>query len=179
MVPANASTRADGATNSYAPDIEAQIGGNAAQGRSIFFDDTEPANCGVCHTFQGEGGSVGPDLTGLASKPPDEILRSILRRDTVVEPKYATLEVATRDGQRYMGVERDETRKCSGCTTLLPCRLCLARFSKSNIVKVETLKGSVMAGDYGEKYSRKDFLDLITYLKAGGPNPNLMFPHTR
>jgi putative heme-binding domain-containing protein len=178
-LPANASTRADGATNSYAQDIEAQIGGNAAQGRSIFFDDTEPANCGICHTFQGEGGSVGPDLTGLASKPPDEILRSILRRDTVVEPKYATLEVATRDGQRYMGVERDETEKVFRLYDTSSMPPVSRSFLKSNIVKVETLKGSVMPGDYGEKYSRKDFLDLITYLKAGGPNPNLMFPHTR
>jgi hypothetical protein len=55
----------------------------------------------------------------------------------------------------------------------------LRSFLKSDVVKTETLKGSVMPKDYEEKYSKKDLLDLVTYLKAGGPNPNLMFPHTR
>jgi putative heme-binding domain-containing protein len=177
--PAKASTDRAKLTDSYLPAVEAEVGGNAAQGRSIFFDDAEPANCGVCHTFQGKGGRVGPDLSKLANKSPDEILRSILQPDTVVDPRYATISITTRDGQQYIGVKRDETKdliRMYDSSSMPPVS---RSFLKSDVVKTETLKGSVMPKDYGEKYSKKDLLDLVTYIKAGGPNPNLMFPHTR
>jgi hypothetical protein len=54
----------------------------------------------------------------------------------------------------------------------------LRSFLESDVVKTETLNDSVMPADYGEKYSKKDLLDLVTHVKAGGPNPNLVFPHT-
>jgi putative heme-binding domain-containing protein len=179
QAPANASTDRAKPTDSYLPAVEAEVGGNAAQGRSIFFDDAEPANCGVCHTFQGRGGRVGPDLSNLANKSPDEILRSILRPDTVVDPRYATISITTRDRKQYIGIKRDETKdliRMYDASSMPPVS---RSFLKSDIVKTETLKGSVMPNDYGEKYSKKDLLDLATYLKAGGPNPSLMFPHTR
>jgi len=178
-VPANASTDKVNPPESYLPAVEVKVGGNAAQGRSIFFDDTEPANCGVCHTFQGKGGRVGPDLSNLANKSPDEILRSILQPDTVVDPRYVTISITTRDGQQYIGVKRDETKDLIRMYDASSMPPVLRSFLKSDVVKTETLRGSVMPKEYGEKYSKKDLLDLVTYLKAGGPNPNLMFPHTR
>jgi putative heme-binding domain-containing protein len=177
--PTNTTTEAAKLVGSYLPSVEAEVGGDAAQGRSIFFDDAEPANCGVCHTFQGRGGHVGPDLSNLTNKSPDDITRSILRPDTVVDPKYATIAITTRDGQKYIGVKRDETKdgiRMYDASSMPPVS---RSFLKSDVVRTEALKGSVMPEDYGEKYSKKDLLDLVTYLKAGGPNPNLMFPHTR
>jgi putative heme-binding domain-containing protein len=170
--------RAKGA-DSYLPAVEAQIGGNAAQGRSIFFDDAEPANCGVCHTFQGKGGRVGPDLTNVSSKSADEILRSIVQPGAVVDPAYAAISITTRDGTRYIGLKRDETKDLVRIYDASSMPPVLRTFLKPDVVKMETLKSSVMPANYGTKYSKQDLLDLVTYLKAGGPNPNLMFPHTR
>jgi putative heme-binding domain-containing protein len=166
-------------TTTYLPAVAAEVGGDAARGRAIFFDDEEPANCAVCHTFQGKGGRVGPDLSNLNEKSPDEILRSISHPESVVDSKYPTIEINTREGQKYVGLKRDETKdvvRLYDTSSLPPVS---RAFLKSDILKMETLMSSVMPADYGEKYSKKDLLDLVTYLKAGGPNPNLMFPHTR
>jgi putative heme-binding domain-containing protein len=179
--PAVANTSADRAklTDSYFPAVEVEVGGNAAHGRSIFFDDAEPSNCGVCHTFQGKGGRVGPDLSNLTNKSPDEILRSILRPDTVVDQRYTTISITTRDGKQYIGVKRDDTKDLIRMYDASSMPPVLRSFLKSDVKKTETLRSSVMPNDYEEKYSKKDLLDLVTYLKAGGPNPSLMFPHTR
>jgi putative heme-binding domain-containing protein len=160
--------------------VEAEVGGNAREGRSIFFDDTEPANCGVCHTYQGKGGRVGPDLTNISGTAPDEILRNILQPDTtVIDPRYAKIQITTRDGQPYFGVKSDETEDVIRLYDTSSMPPVLRTFLKSAVLNTEILRGSVMPGNYGQKYSQKDLLDLVTYIKAGDPDPNLMFPHTR
>jgi putative heme-binding domain-containing protein len=160
--------------------LEAEVGGNAREGRSIFFDDTEPANCGVCHSYRGKGGRVGPDLANIAGIAPREILRDILQPDTaVIHPRYAKIQITTRDGLLYVGVKSDETKDVIRVYDTSSMPPVLRTFLKSAIVNTEELKGSVMPRDYGQKYSQKDLLDLVTYIKAGDPDPNLMFPHTR
>ncbi|MEO8428858.1 MAG: PVC-type heme-binding CxxCH protein, partial [Verrucomicrobiota bacterium] len=57
---------------------EALFGGDPAAGRKIFFERAEAA-CMRCHKVQGEGGDVGPDLTGIGTRQKREyILESIL-----------------------------------------------------------------------------------------------------
>ena len=46
---------------------EALVGGDAAQGRVIFFERAE-ASCLRCHKVGNEGGEVGPQLDGIAAK---------------------------------------------------------------------------------------------------------------
>jgi alcohol dehydrogenase (cytochrome c) len=160
--------------------VEAEVGGNAREGRSIFFDDTEPANCGVCHAYAGKGGRVGPDLANIAGMTQREILRDILQPDTaVIDPRYAKIQITTRDGQLYVGVKGAETKDVIRLYDTSSTPPVLRTFLKSAIVNTEELKGSVMPGNYGQRYSHKDLLDLVTYIKAGDPDPNLMFPHTR
>jgi putative heme-binding domain-containing protein len=81
-------------------------GGDPARGRTIFRGDQ--ARCAQCHAFRGEGGTVGPDLTGIASKGRAEIYRSLATPSAAIEPEYTTYTVATRDGQVLSGVVRAE-----------------------------------------------------------------------
>ena len=57
---------------------ETLYGGDAAAGRKIFMEKPE-ASCVRCHKIKGEGGEVGPDLTGIIARHDREyILESIL-----------------------------------------------------------------------------------------------------
>jgi putative heme-binding domain-containing protein len=59
-----------------------RVEGSAARGRKHFFAD--PGNCFACHSFRGEGSSIGPDLTEIAKKfGPAELL------DALVNPSGA------------------------------------------------------------------------------------------
>ena len=71
-------------------------GGDADRGKAVFTQ-----NCAKCHTYAGEGGKVGPELTGMASHhPPGRVARShILDPSRSIEGNYTQYALATTDGR--------------------------------------------------------------------------------
>src|SRR4029434_3607331 len=51
----------------------AQGGGDVAVGQAAF-----EKNCAVCHTLEGKGGKVGPDLTGIGARPKSDLLAEVI-----------------------------------------------------------------------------------------------------
>jgi putative heme-binding domain-containing protein len=142
------------------------IRGSIEAGRSLFFDSAETRNCRVCHTAQNRGGRVGPDLTELARKTPREILQGIVAPHAAIDEKYATITITTRAGEKFTGVKRDEdeTRiRLFDTSTLPPVS---RAFLKSEVAKTERLNTSAMPADYASKYSFKQLLDLVSFLKS-------------
>jgi putative heme-binding domain-containing protein len=142
--------------------------GDPAAGRELFFGTNETTNCRVCHTVAGIGGKVGPDLTGLGTKPAKEILQNITTPHASVDAKYAGVTITLKDGSRFTGVKRDEdetTIRLYDTSSLPPVS---RAFLKSEVSKIEMLKTSAMPADYGTKYSRKQLLDLVGFLKTAG-----------
>jgi len=151
------------------------IHGDVEAGRALFFDSAEIQNCRVCHTLQNRGGRVGPDLTGLAGKPPREILRSIVAPHAAVEERYATITITTRAGEKFTGVKRDEnetTIRLYDTSTLPPVS---RAFLKSDVAKTERLNTSAMHADYASKYSLKQLLDLVSFLKSSNVSLKELF----
>ena len=64
------------------------------------------ARCSQCHTFRGQGGKVGPDLTDIGKKGRAEIYRAIAAPSAAIEPDFASFSVATKNGQVVVGVVR-------------------------------------------------------------------------
>lgn len=142
--------------------------GDAAAGRELFFGTNETTNCRVCHTVAGVGGKVGPDLTAVAAKPAKEILRSITAPQAATDENYASLAITLKDGSRFAGIKRDEdetTIRLYDTSSLPPVS---RAFLKSEVARTEKLKTSPMPGHYGAKYSRKQLLDLVAFLKTAG-----------
>ena len=142
------------------------IRGDVEAGRAIFFDSAETQNCRVCHTAQNRGGRIGPDLTELAARPPREILRSIVAPHAAIEERYATITITTRAGENFTGVKRDEnetTIRLYDTSSLPPVS---RAFLKSDVAKTERLNTSAMPADYASKYSFKQLLDLVSFLKS-------------
>lgn len=140
--------------------------GDAEAGRSLFFDSAEIQNCRVCHTVQDRGGKVGPDLTALANRSPREILQSIVAPHSRIDEKYMMIAITTRGGEKFTGVKRDEnetTIRLYDTSSLPPVS---RAFAKSEVAKVEKLNTSAMPGDYASRYSFKQLLDLVSFLKS-------------
>jgi putative heme-binding domain-containing protein len=164
-----ASTKTESDKPVVASSDSADLRGDASAGRELFFDATQTQNCRVCHTVGGIGGKIGPDLSSIADKPAREILQSIAAPHAVIDEKYATIAITTRDGARYTGVKRDENEKVIrlyDTSTLPPVS---RAFLKEEIVKTEKLSTSAMPGDYAARYSLKQLLDLVSFLKSGDP----------
>ncbi|MEW6157764.1 MAG: PVC-type heme-binding CxxCH protein [Verrucomicrobiota bacterium] len=79
--------------------------GDAARGKEVYV-----ANCAVCHLFNGQGGKVGPDLSGIGSRDRADILLEILDPNRSVEANYRLWSVATKDGETYSGRLDAETQ---------------------------------------------------------------------
>jgi uncharacterized protein len=72
--------------------------GDVARGKEVF-----ATTCAVCHVINGQGGKVGPDLSGIGAKPRTEILTDILDPNRSVEANYRLWTVATKDGETLSG----------------------------------------------------------------------------
>jgi putative heme-binding domain-containing protein len=79
--------------------------GDAARGKEVF-----TASCAVCHTFNGQGGKVGPDLTGIAARDRGDILTEILDPNRSVEANYRLWNVTTKGGDTFSGRLEAETQ---------------------------------------------------------------------
>lgn len=151
------------------------IRGDVEAGRSLFFDSAETHNCRACHTEQNRGGHVGPDLAGLAGKPPREILQSIVAPHAAIEERYATITITTRAGEKFTGVKCDENEtmiKLYDTSTLPPVS---RAFLKTDVAKTVQLNTSAMPADYASKYSFKQLLDLVSFLKSSNVSLKELF----
>jgi quinoprotein glucose dehydrogenase len=87
---------------------ECLVGGDAENGKKIFVEKAE-ASCVRCHKFHGEGGEVGPHLTGIGSRKDRQyILESIVFPNKQVAQGYDSVIVVTKSGSTYAGTLKSE-----------------------------------------------------------------------
>ena len=71
------------------------------QGRVLF-----TSICGACHQLNGQGGAIGPDLTGSDRGNLDYLLGNILDPSAVVADAYRQTTLTLKDGRVFVGVIR-------------------------------------------------------------------------
>src|SRR5690606_14258121 len=71
---------------------------NAVNGRQVY-----QLTCGPCHKMHGEGGIVGPDLTGSNRTNTDYLLSNIMEPSAEIQDDYKMVVITTRDGRNYAG----------------------------------------------------------------------------
>jgi putative membrane-bound dehydrogenase-like protein len=65
--------------------------------------------CAACHTLFGEGGKIGPDITGSNRANLDYILENILDPSAIVGKDYRMTVIVTKDGRTVAGLIQKET----------------------------------------------------------------------
>jgi putative heme-binding domain-containing protein len=85
------------------------LAGDAQNGRTLFFAETA-TQCKSCHRVGGVGIGLGPELDAIGAKyPKPDLLRHILEPSREIDPKFAALTIATKDGQVHIGLLREKT----------------------------------------------------------------------
>jgi quinoprotein glucose dehydrogenase len=88
---------------------ECLTGGNAEDGKKIIVEKAE-VYCIRCHKAGGDGGEVGPDLKGIASRRTREyILESIVYPNKHFAEGYESLVVTLKNGTTYAGIVKSES----------------------------------------------------------------------
>ncbi|GIW85759.1 MAG: cytochrome c [Isosphaeraceae bacterium] len=95
---------ADRPRDDQAWQTELGSGGSVSAGRRVFLD--RAIGCVDCHTAEGRGGSIGPDLSTIGRTfGRDRLLESILHPSAEIAQAYRPTRVATTDGRVYVGLQ--------------------------------------------------------------------------
>lgn len=148
--------------------------GNASHGRELFYGN---AACSTCHMFQGKGGRLGPELTGVATarstsylveslrNPSKRLAQGISEAMKEFSTEYETVNAETADGTRYQGTLLNED---SFTVQFLDTREQVHSFDKASLKSLQISRQSLMPA-YDEKMlPEKDLQDLLAFLFQQG-----------
>ena len=124
--------------------------------------------CGQCHKFAGEGGSVGPDLTGVGRRLSlHDLLESIVLPSKVIAEGFATTEMETKSGEIITGRVLQEDDQI---VVILPQTATAeaASLRKSDIRRRELSKVSNMPAGILNTLQGNQILDLLAYVVSDG-----------
>ena len=126
------------------------------------------AGCSQCHRFAGEGGSVGPDLSGAGRRlSARDLLESIILPSKVIAEGYATTEIETKSGEVFNGrVERENGQ----VIVLRPLSATeeAVTLTKTAIRRRSLSKTSNMPTGMLNALHETQILDLLAYLISDG-----------
>lgn len=151
------------AKDALAPWRETLFGGNAAAGRRTFIERQDAA-CLRCHKVNGEGGEVGPELTGIGQKQNREaILESIVFPNKQVAPGFENVVVELKNGKSYAGQVKRET--ATELDIFSPEDGVLLKLSKQEI-KSRDRGLSAMPEELVKLLSKTELRDLVEFLST-------------
>jgi len=126
--------------------------------------------CAACHRFDGAGGGVGPDLSGVASRYTlRDLMENIIEPSKVISDQYGSEEVQLADGSSLVGRAYVENGKL--VVTADPRNP--EEFTAVALDQVKSRKPypvSLMPAGMINPLNQDELLDLIAYLQSGG-NP--------
>jgi len=142
-------------------------GRDFAQGKAMFSSTL----CINCHHFNGEGGNVGPDLTGSGSRYTlRDLLENIIDPSKVISDQYPTEQIQTKDGGLIIGrVIVQENGKLFVMTSALAPDT-LTPVDESTIKSRGNYPVSMMPPGLINALNKDELLDLLAYIQSAG-NP--------
>jgi len=135
--------------------------GDAARGMTLF-----KSVCAVCHTMNGEGGKIGPDLTGTGVRPRGDILIDIVDPNRSVEANFRLWTVTMKSGENYAGRLDSETSMSVDILDLVGKKYTLQR---AEIKEMNTTGMSIMPVGF-DQFPPEDLASLLEYITSSASN---------
>ena len=155
------------------PLVQGQLTGRDFEhGRKMF----GAANCFACHRFAGEGGAVGPDLTGLAGRFDSRaILESVLEPSKVISDQYAAVQIQTIHGKVVVGRIVNLAGDVMRVNTDMLDPNAQEAVDRREIEAMIPSKTSMMPKGLLNTLNQNEVLDLMAFLLSRGDASNPMF----
>ena len=133
-----------------------------SHGRLVF-----KKTCSQCHTLYGEGGKIGPDLTGSNRKNLDYVLQNALDPSAAVGNAYQMTTIITTAGRVISGIVLEKTG--SAVTIQTANERVVLSLDDVEETKLSTI--SMMPDGLLQKLSKEEVRDLIVYLASSDQVP--------
>ncbi|MCC7333974.1 MAG: PmoA family protein [Pirellulaceae bacterium] len=130
-----------------------------ANGRAIF-----KRSCAACHKLNGEGGSVGPDITGANRGNLEYLLSNIVTPSAIIQDAYRMHVILTDDGRVYSGILLEETERHVRLRVAdreEPVTIARADIDSREISAVSMMPEGVLS-----TFTDTEVIDLMGYLQA-------------
>ncbi len=135
---------------------------NLANGRALY-----NKACATCHRLFGEGGDIGPDLTGSQRTNLDYILENVLDPSAIVPREYQVTVVETKKGRTLSGIVKKE----SDAAVTLQTQNEQVVIPKADIESRVETKVSMMPEGIFEGLRIEEVRDLVGYLASPSQVP--------
>jgi putative heme-binding domain-containing protein len=132
--------------------------GDRARGKAVF-----AKHCATCHKLFGEGGDIGPDLTGVARDDTTALLASLVDPGAVIRAPYLQYAAATTDGRVVAGILA--ARDGAG-VTLVDAQGRRTTLPRDQIEGLRELPTSIMPEGLLKPLSPQEVRDLFRYLQS-------------
>jgi putative membrane-bound dehydrogenase-like protein len=129
--------------------------GNPSQGRAVY-----QRVCGSCHRLYGEGGEVGPDLTGSGRGNLDYLLENLVDPSAAVSADFRMVAVAMTDGRILNGLIKRQSAR----TLTLQTQTAAVTLDRSEIEEVRPSQLSLMPEGLLDTLSPTEVRNLVAYL---------------
>ena len=133
---------------------------DAAKGRVVF-----TSLCGACHKLYGEGGALGPDLTGGDRHKISYLLENIIDPSAIVPADYRMSVIKLKDGRVLSGVLPEQNDRSITVQSQVE-RLVVER---SLITEQNQLPMSLMPEGQLQALGEEQARNLFAYLMSNGP----------
>lgn len=150
------------------------VAGNVERGAQIY---EKKGGCAQCHMIHGEGGSFGPDLSGVGQRRSADYLRRSLvdpnadvpesyspwRSEISLPENFLYVRLVTKDGQELAGVRMNEDtfsiqiREATGA---------IHSFLKSDLTELHKDFGKSPMPSYANALTKDELDDLVAYLAS-------------
>ncbi|MEZ4703359.1 MAG: c-type cytochrome [Rhodothermales bacterium] len=134
--------------------------------------------CAACHTMQGQGGNIGPELTTVGKRfSRNDLVTAITLPSDAVSDQYASTIFTRKDGSQVMGrvVKRENGVITVNVNPFDPATVMTVQ--ESEVDKEEVSPISPMPARLIDRLNEDEMLDLIVYVLAGGdPEHELYHP---
>ncbi len=123
--------------------------------------------CATCHTLYGQGGQIGPDLTGSGRSNLDYLLENVIDPSAAVTADYRMVVVATKDGRVLNGIIKAKTDR----TITLQTQTEAITLPNSEVEAIKPSPQSLMPEGQLDPLTEAEVRDLIAYLMSRSQVP--------
>lgn len=140
-------------------------GRNFENGKAMFTSTM----CMTCHRFNGDGGSIGPDVTGAGNRYTlRDLMENIIEPSKVVSDQYDSHVIEKTDGSLIIGrvVSEDSGTLQVMMNPFAPTQLTAVKTSEVKSKKTQAV--SMMPPGLINSLNQDELLDLLAYILSAG-----------
>jgi len=127
------------------------------RGRALF-----QRTCGQCHKLYGEGGEIGPDITGSNRNNLDYLLVNMLDPNAEIPNDYRTTILRTKDNRVLVGV----IRRNEGQSVTIATPAEVVTVAKRDVAAIDPQNFSMMPEGLVLALKEDELRDLVAYLRG-------------